>query len=246
MSSDEPWYAPTEGDLPSTKSRVGHGGKLEAIATSYQGDMAPDTLPLPMSPFRFSSLRCPPFLLMLVGVAAAGCGPKPPATAPGAVPSAQRPSAGTANILSFGLSDADSLRVDRIGLRDGALRPDGLLDLVFRAEVQGPIDALFVSTVTDKGDPTNTFRAYTLVGNQEPPEELRGVVERGSSALALGVEEGGRLINQESGALATLSPERHTLKLYVANAGTLREGMRLVLYATAPGGAVLRSQPFTY
>jgi len=184
--------------------------------------------------------------LTVLAALALACGPKVQPATSGPAPSAPAPSAGTANILSFGLSDADSLRVDKIGLRDGALRPDGLLDLAFRADVQGPIDALFVTTVNEKGEPTNTFRAYTLVGNQEPPEELRGVVERGSSALALGVEEGGRLINQESGALGTLSPDRHSLKLYVANAGNLREGTRLVLFATAPGGAVVRSQPFTY
>ena len=54
---------------------------------------------------------------------------------------------GNAKVTSLQVSP-ESLKVDKVGLRDGALHPDGSLDLAFVADVEGPVAALFlVATV---------------------------------------------------------------------------------------------------
>ncbi len=48
---------------------------------------------------------------------------------------------------------ADSGQVDRVGPSDGALSPDGTNDLGFVAQVDGPIEALFLVAVDESGKP---------------------------------------------------------------------------------------------
>lgn len=134
--------------------------------------------------------------------------------------------------------DLESLNVDRIAMRDGGMRPDGNRDLVFRAVVEGPADALYLVTTSEKGDPHYGFRADTIVGHEELPSELGSVVDLGKMTVWIAVVEDGRFINGDGGTLGYLAPGRHELKLYVPNTGNLQPDSHLRLYARAPNGGL--------
>ena len=131
-------------------------------------------------------------------------------------------------------------------MRDGGIRPDGNRDLVFRATVEGPADALYIVTVSEKGDPHYGFRADTIAGHEELPSQLGNVVDVGRLTVWIAVVEDGKFINTEGGALGTLLPGSHQLKLYVPNPGNLRPGSHLCLYARAPSGALAKGPVVAY
>ncbi len=131
-------------------------------------------------------------------------------------------------------------------MRDGALRADGNRDLVFRATVDGPVDALFLVTTSDRGQPSYGFRADTIVGHEELPAELGSVIDVGRLTVWIAVVEDGKFINSENGTLGLLGPGRHDLKLYVPNPGNLMPPSYLRLYARAPGGVLAASPVIPY
>jgi hypothetical protein len=151
---------------------------------------------------------------------------------------------GPAQITAFSLSP-ESLHVDKVGMRSGALRPDGSLDLVFTATVVGPAKALYLSVANEKCDPVGGFRATTSVGNEPAPAELGGALELGRMSGGIGVEEQGKFVNADNGAVF-LPPGPHAVKLYAPNLGTLREGSVVCAYAIGTDGSVARSAPFRY
>ncbi len=183
-----------------------------------------------------SGLRGDVVLVALATVAAfAGCSSPPKSNAPTA-PTAVAPV--TTRVLSFSVSP-ENLKIDKVGLRDGYQRPDGNRDLAFDVTIQGPIDALFLVSTNQKGEPGYGLRADTLVAHEEVPPELGGVVDTGKMTVGIGVTEHGRpaFINGESGSLH-LGEGVHNLSLYVPNTATLRPGSFVRVYAKA-GGALI-------
>lgn len=142
--------------------------------------------------------------------------------------------------------DADNLKVDRISMRDGGIRPDGNRDLVFSATVQGPADALFLAATDEKGNPQYGFRADTVAGAEELPSELGSVVDVGRLTIWIAVVEDGKFINEDGGKLKSLAAGPHSLKLYVPNPGNLDAGAHVRLYARAPNGGLTAGPVVTY
>jgi hypothetical protein len=177
---------------------------------------------------------------LALAIALAACEPQGTRGPAGTAVDAKRP----AQITAFSLSP-ESLHVDKVGMRGGALRPDGSLDLVFTATVVGPAKALYLSVANEKCDPVGGFRATTSVGNEPAPAELGGALELGRMSGGIGVEEQGKFVNADNGAVF-LSPGPHAVKLYAPNLGTLREGSVVCAYAIGTDGSVARSAPFRY
>ncbi len=177
---------------------------------------------------------------LAVGVAFAACDPGPAKDPTAALGSATPP----ARIESFGLAP-ESLHVDKIGMRDGALKPDGSLDIVFTARISGPTKSIFISMATEACDPIGGFRASTATGNEPAPAELGGALELGRMSGGIAVEEGGRFLNGDNGSIA-LTSGPHDVKLYVSNLGTLRDGATVCAYAVGADGSLVRSPPLKY
>jgi hypothetical protein len=166
----------------------------------------------------------------LLGCATRGAAPPSPVAAKTVVST-------TTTIAGFAVS-AENLSVDMVGLRDGFLKPDGNRDLAFSASVNGPFDALFLVSTNAKGEPGYGLRADTLTGSDELPRELGGELDIGRMTVGIGVVEGGRYINLDSGA-ARGGPGAHALTLYVANTATLQAGQFVRLYVRTPEGVLL-------
>ncbi len=167
-----------------------------------------------------------------------GCKPaQDPNDAPPRPSRKQAPPPESTKVTAFSI-DGENLMVDRIAMRDGGLNPDGNRDHVFRATVEGPADALFLITTSEKGDPIYGFRADTIVGHEELPSELGSVVDVGRLTVWIAVVEGGKFINAEGGTLGNLPAGTHQLKLYVPNTGNLTPGHSLRLFARAPNGGL--------
>lgn len=177
-------------------------------------------------------------------VLGAGCGPSPDAQSPDASNQGRlknRPAVAapdSTKVSAFAV-DIENLNVDKIAMRDGGIRPDGNRDLVFRATVEGPADALYLVTTSQKGEPHYGFRADTISGHEELPSELGSVVDVGRLTVWIAVVENGKFINGDGGSLGTLEPGAHVLKLYVPNPGNLEPGAFLRLYARAPNGGIV-------
>jgi hypothetical protein len=176
-------------------------------------------------------------------LAVSGCGSKAGTSAAATPASTTSTTGGTTKILAFAVSN-ENLNVDKVGLRDGYQRPDGNRDLAFTATIQGPIDALFVVSTNQKGEPGYGLRADTLVGHEEIPPELGGVIDTGKMTVGIGVTDkgGAKFINGESGSVH-LADGVHNLSLYIANTATLHPGSFVRLYVKA--GAALVPGPVT-
>jgi hypothetical protein len=189
-------------------------------------------------------------LTVLTALTVAGCGASDPNVGPADTPvrikghPAPEPPEST-KVTAFAV-DIENLNVDKIGMRDGGIRPDGNRDLVFRATVEGPADALYLVTCDEKGEPHYGFRADTIIGHEEIPAELGSVVDVGRLTVWIAVVENGRFINGDGGTLGYLPPGPHHLKLYVPNTGNLRPGSYLRLYARAPNGGLAKGPVVRY
>jgi len=185
---------------------------------------------------RFSLSAC-----ALLFVLISGCGPSAPASDPNDVRLKKNgePVAApeSTKVTSF-MVDIENLNVDKISMRDGGIRPDGNRDLVFRATVEGPADALYLAATDEKGKPQYGFRADTIGGHEELPSELGSVVDVGRLTVWIAVVEDNKFINGDGGGLGFLAPGSHSLKLYVPNPGNLQAGAFLRLYARAPNGGL--------
>jgi hypothetical protein len=179
---------------------------------------------------------CRFFPLYALAIAACASNPPPQTTTSTVAQSTAAPAA-SSRVAAFGIS-TENLAVDKVGLRDGFMKPDGNRDLAFTATVEGPFEALFVVSTNAKGEPGYGLRADTLTGTEEIPTELGGVIDTGKMTVGIGVVEGGKFINGESGS-AKGGPGIHNLTLYVPNTATLRAGSFVRLYLRAPGGALV-------
>lgn len=184
-----------------------------------------------------SSLVRPLSCVILVGLvgAAAACTKQPAKTTVGTTKSA--PSSVPTRILAFSVSN-ENLMVDKVGLRDGLMKPDGNRDLAFTATVEGPFEAVFIVSTNAKGEPGYGLRADTLIGNEDVPIELGGVIDTGKMTVGVAVVEGGKFINAESGS-ASGGPGTHALTMYVPNTATLHAGSFVRMYLRVPGGTLL-------
>jgi hypothetical protein len=170
-----------------------------------------------------------------------------PAESPGKPPPKQKADPGTTKVTALAVHQ-ENLNVDKIGMRDGSISPDGNRDHVFTATVEGPADALYLVTVDERNEPIHGFRADTVSGHTELPTELAaaGQVDVGRFTVWMALVENGKFINRENGALGDLTAGPHQLKMYVPNTGTLRAGHHLRLYARAPGGAIVGGPSVPY
>jgi len=175
----------------------------------------------------------------LTALAAAGCAGAGPATPAGTTTAKASGAAASSltRIVSFAVSN-ENLNVDKVGLRDGFMKPDGNRDLAFTASIDGPYEALFIVSTNAKGEPGYGLRADTLTGIDEIPTELGGVIDTGKMTVGIGVVEGGKFINGESGSAHGTSG-LHNLTLYVPNTATLQAGSFVRLYLRVPGGTLL-------
>lgn len=192
------------------------------------------------------TLRPSYLLVTALGAALAatpGCSSNPAPGTPATPATTTATATGTTKIVSFSVSP-ENLNVDKVGLRDGYQRPDGNRDLAFNATVQGPIDALFVVSTNQKGEPGYGLRADTLIGTEEIPAELGGVIDTGKMTVGIGVTENGgaKFVNGDNGSIH-LGGGVHNLSLYMPNTATLQAGSFVRLYVKA--GAVLVPGPIT-
>jgi len=139
----------------------------------------------------------------------------------------------------------DSLTVDKVGGRDGALFPDGIRDLSFEVEVFGPITTLYLMTVDEQGEPDGRYRVNTLVGESEAPKALGGTLEKGRFSAGLGAFENGKLVNRADGSLEPLDAGRHLLKLYTSNPGSLQPGLKMRAFAELPDRSIIKGPVMT-
>jgi hypothetical protein len=173
---------------------------------------------------------------ILFALALIGCGGGGGETAGGG-PTA--PTATTAAPATPGLNiswSADNHKVDKVGAEDGAVKPDGKPDVVIDADVQGPAKALYVATVTGKGEPTGDFQADTLVRDEEPPVELSLAGPHGKATSGLFVYEGGKLLNAADGSLRDLAAGAHKLTIHFADHASVKDGVRL--WVQKPDGSL--------
>jgi hypothetical protein len=190
-------------------------------------------LDTPPQPRTLAHLLC---ALLLATTAACASQPAAPVASTGGKATTAAPPV-TTRITAFSVSN-ENLNVDIVGLRDGLLKPDGARDLAFTATVEGPFNGLFVVSCNAKGEPSYGLRADTLRSNEDIPTELAGVVDTGKMTVPMGVVEGGKFINGESGS-AEAGAGVHQLKLYTPNTATLRAGSFVRLYARVEGGTLV-------
>ncbi len=179
-------------------------------------------------------------LLLAVAMLLPACGGEGAAVAP-VVPAAATP-ATVGGALTLERSP-DSGQVDRVGADDGALHPDGVKDLAFVAQVDGPISAVFLVSVDDQGKATGQYQADTLVGDQAGPADLGG--RAGGTTSGIGVVDGGQLVNAKDGSLAPMGAGAHRLTLYVAESATLKTGTKLRVYFLRPDRSLVAGGTLT-
>lgn len=164
-------------------------------------------------------------------VLVSGCGGSEPpvksasdATSGGSAPTTTtvQPS-GAAKVKSFKQS-AESLKVDKVGGSDGALKPDSSPDLAFEAEVEGPITAVFIISTDAKGAPNGEYQADSIVGLDELPKDFPLAVRAGMLTAGVGVWEGGKMLSRPDGSIEPIGPGPHKLSIYVASTGVLAPG----------------------
>lgn len=142
-----------------------------------------------------------------------------PAPAPSAEPAPKPfvpPPAAKGMFHSFDLA-ATSGKVDKVGSRDAAMKPDGVKDLVFDVVMDGPAVAFVIVSVNATGQPDGAFSADTYVGGQVPPPEASIAMSPGKATSGIGVYENNKLANASDGSLTRLADGRHNLTLYVSS-----------------------------
>jgi hypothetical protein len=183
-----------------------------------------------------------PFISGLAAAVLVGaCGGEAATASPPSVPSAPTSVVGTTGATLE--KSPDSGQVDRVGPDDGALRPDGVKDLAFVTQVEGPVAAIFLASVDDKGAATGQYIADTLVGDQQGPKELTG--RPGGTTSGIGVFENDKMLNGPDGQLAGLGSGSHRLTLYVAATATLKAGTKLRVYLQRPDKSLVPGATLT-
>jgi hypothetical protein len=118
----------------------------------------------------------------------------------------------------------DHLRVDKVGSKDGDLAPDGVSDLVYDLDVEGPVEAILLISTDERGEPNGELAADTLVGKETVPEQVAGLGALGKHTAGLGVFERGKLLNESDGHLPPLSPGSHALVVHLSTKDIPKSG----------------------
>ena len=185
------------------------------------------------------------FVVLVAALAA--CGGQP-AVAPASTTTAgaEATSAKPA-IVSFA-ADPESHTADKVGGTDGAFHPDGANDIVFAAQIEGAFKAVFLIETDETGKSAHDFGADTLVGTEQAPEELGGMLEQGKFTSGIAVFEGGKLLNEGNGSLGEkgVGPGRHALKLYVNEDPRLGKSGHIQLLLLARDGALVKGPVVPY
>lgn len=115
-------------------------------------------------------------------------------------------------------------KVDKVGKGDGAFKPDGVKDLVFDVEFEGPATAFIVVSTDGEGLPNGEFNADTFVGGEHLPREMGANLNEGKYTAGVGVYEGDKLLNAKDGSIAALAEGRHKLTFYVSSKDAPKTG----------------------
>lgn len=184
-------------------------------------------------------------LMLVLGAAACGGGggiPEVPKN-PGDV--VTPPAAGKPSISGFA-KRADSLKVDKIGGNDGNLKPDGRNDASFDVALRGPLVALFLFSVNDKGEPDGSWQYDTIVSTQKYPDAIKSFVAKGGMTSGIGVFESDKVLNKEDGSFALSDAAEHKVQVYFTDIGAFQPGAKFKLMAEAADHTVLSSDVITY
>jgi hypothetical protein len=132
-------------------------------------------------------------------------------------------------ISSFERS-TESLKIDKVGVADGALTPDGQKDVVLTLKLTGPFESVYVASVDAKtGATTGEFQADTLTGTVIQPNEF-AAMRSGARTVGVGVFEGDKLLNNPDGSLPPIAGGAHTLTLVLANSASLKVGKPIAVF----------------
>jgi len=142
--------------------------------------------------------------------------PSASASTPAASASAPPPPAPKGKFNSFAVN-AQSGKVDKVGNKDGAFKADGVKDLVFDVELEGPANAILLVSTDGSGQPNGEFNADTFVGDQQLPSELAANLNQGKFTAGVAVYEGDKLLNGKDGGLPMLADGKHKLTLYISS-----------------------------
>jgi len=138
-----------------------------------------------------------------------------PADKPAPSASAAPPPPPKGKFTTFAFA-ANSGKIDKIGTKDGNLKPDGLKDLVFDAEFEGAPIAFMIVSSDKAGEPNGEFSADTFVGDQQLPSELAANLNQGKFTAGLGVAEADKLLNAKDGSV-TLPDGKHKLSFFISS-----------------------------
>lgn len=147
------------------------------------------------------------------------------------------PSGAMGTIKTFKVSP-DSMKVDRVGGSDGALKPDNSPDLVFDADVEGPISAFFLISTDSKGEPNGEYQADSITGLDTLPKDFPLSVRAGMLTAGMGVWEGQKMISKPDGSIELIPDGPHHVTVYVASTGVLVPGSHVRMYAMRPDKTV--------
>lgn len=185
-------------------------------------------------------------LACVLVLAAAACGGGATPEGPKNPGDVTPPTGGPAKPAVMGFAKrADSLKVDKIGGNDGNLKPDGRNDAAFDVTLKGPLVAIFLFSVNEKGDPDGSWQYDTIVGTQEYPSTLKSYVSKGGMTAGIGVFENDKIVNKDDGSISIADGE-HKVQLYLSDIGAFQPGSRFKLMAEAADHSILSSEVVTY
>lgn len=140
-------------------------------------------------------------------------------------------------VVSFTRS-AQSGKVDKIGEKDGNLKPDGIKDTVFDLEYSGEATAFFIMTTDATGQLTSEFDADSMVGEQKLPAELAPIYNNGKNTAGVAVYEGDKLLNAKDGTVTALPAGTHKLTLHISSKAIPKSAF--TVYVLLPDGNVVK------
>jgi hypothetical protein len=176
-----------------------------------------------------------------------GCGgsDQPPPQTPANTTTASATPTGAGGGVRTLAAAPDSLKTDKVGGSDGALKPDGSPDFALNVDLDGPVSAIFLLGVDAKGEPTGDYQADTITGLDQLPKDFPIAVRAGMLTAGIGVWEGDKMLSKNDGSIEPLGPGPHKLTLYVASTGVLKPGESHVrIYVSRPDKSVVKG-PFT-
>ena len=135
----------------------------------------------------------------------------------------------------------DTLKVDKIGPSDGALKPDGKMDASFDVTVRGPVISLLIDSADDDKWQWDT---YTKVN--DVPAAMHAFAPGGALTGQIGIFEGDKLLNKEDGSFALTDNAEHKLTVYVSDTGAFVAGAKFKVYAETPDHKIVEGPVVVY